>query len=487
MFRRISLRLRIFVSMILLVLVAFGLIAGVTIIQYQTEVDEYHRDRLERKEDAVREHINYVLRTTSFDIERVDNLPVIFREKIFEIANIHNLQINLYDLQGHLLKSSKENFGGDSLDISVPDSLLLNLRNSANKRFVVKKLDGNKIFQSSYSYINDAKFKPLMILNIPYLQEEDFIRREHIEFLSRLGQVYFLMLLIAIAFSYFISRYITQSLKVVSEKMTRMRLGGRNQKITVRQAGEEIQNLVTAYNSMVDQLEDSATKLAAGERENAWREMAKQVAHEIKNPLTPMRLSVQSFENRFDPNAPDATQKLEDFCKSLIQQIDTLSSIASAFSNFSDMPAQNAEEINVTEAVRLALDIFDEKYIMYSASKENIYACFDRSQLIRIVTNLVKNGIQAVSVDKTPRILVQVDTSPSDFTLTVSDNGVGIQPEDAERIFQPQFTTKSSGMGLGLAIVKNIVENNKGRISFSSKPGKGTVFTVRIPRKQAET
>lgn len=469
--------------MILLVLVAFGLIAGVTIIQYQNEVEEYHRERLERKEDAVREHINYVLRTTSFDIERVENLPIIFREKIFEIANIHNLQINLYDLQGHMLKSSKENFGGDSLDTKIPDSLLFKIRNSAHKRFVLIKSEGNRIYQSSYSYINDVKFKPLMILNIPYLQEEDFIRREHIEFLSRLGQVYFLMLLIAITFSYFISRYITQSLKTVSDKMTRMRLGGRNQKIKVRQAGEEIQNLVTAYNSMLDQLEDSATKLAAGERENAWREMAKQVAHEIKNPLTPMRLSVQSFENRFDPIAPDAAQKLEDFCKSLIQQIDTLSTIASAFSNFSDMPVQNAEEIDVTEVVRLALDIFDEKYILFSASKENIYAHFDRSQLIRIVTNLVKNGIQAVSADKTPRILVQVDASPDDFVLAVSDNGVGIQPEDAERIFEPQFTTKSSGMGLGLAIVKKIVENQKGKISFSSKPGKGTVFTIRIPRK----
>lgn len=483
MFSKFSLRFRIFVSMILLVLVAFGLIAGVTILQYRSEVAEYHRDRLERKEQAVKEHINYVLRTTSFDVGRIENLPIIFREKIFEIANIHNLQLNLFDLQGNLLKSSRESFGRDSMQVKLPDSLLLQIRNTPDKRFVIKKLEENKIFQSSFSYINDAKFKPLMILNIPYLQEEDFIQREHYAFLSRLGQVYLFMLIIAIVFAYFISRYITHSLKTVSDKMTRMRLGGRNQKIAVRQAGEEIQNLVKAYNSMVDQLEESAAKLAAGERENAWREMALQVAHEIKNPLTPMRLSVQSFENRFNPDAPDAKQKLDDFCKSLIQQIDTLSSIASAFSNFSDMPVQNSEEINIVEVVRLALDIFDEKFILFSSSKEQIFACFDRSQLIRIVTNLVKNGIQAVSEDKTPRILVQIDELGKDCIITVSDNGSGIDPQVAERIFEPQFTTKTSGMGLGLAIVKKIIENQKGQITFTSKAGKGTVFTVKIPKK----
>jgi len=467
--------------MILLVLAAFGLIAGVTILQYREEVAAYHRDRLERKEDAIREHINYVLRTTTFDVVP-KNIPYIFRDKIYEIANIHNLQINLYDLNGNLLKTSKESFATDTLVTKVKDSILMRVKNAADKRYVVQKVENNQIFQSSYSYLTDAKFKPLLILNIPYLQEEDFIQREHYEFLKRLGQVYLFMLIIAVALSYFISSYITKSLKSVSDKMYKIRLGGRDQKITVKQAGVEIYNLVTAYNSMVDKLEESAAKLAVGERENAWREMAKQVAHEIKNPLTPMRLSVQSLEHRFDPSDPEAKRKISDFCKSMIQQIDTMSSIASAFSNFSDMPAQKNETINVVKVVKLALEIFDEQYILFKPSTDKITAKFDRTQLIRIVTNLVKNGIQAVSEGTTPKILVQLDQNANEVILTVSDNGVGITEDNKNKVFEPQFTTKSSGMGLGLAMVKNIVESKKGKISFVSKPGKGTVFTVVIPK-----
>src|SRR5690606_22883214 len=161
-------------------------------------------------------------------------------------------------------------------------------------------------------------------------------------------------------------------------------------------ASEEIYALVAAYNSMIDELEESAVKLATGERERAWREMAKQVAHEIKNPLTPMRLSVQSFHRNFNPNDPNILQKVEEYSNTLIHQIDTMSSIASAFSNFAKMPAQQNETLNVPKIVKLALDIFNEDYIIFSTEQEEILAKFDRTQLIRVVTNLVKNAIQAL-------------------------------------------------------------------------------------------
>lgn len=301
----------------------------------------------------------------------------------------------------------------------------------------------------------------------------------------RLGGVYLLMLITAIGFAYFVSKYTTRSLETVSDMLGRTDLNKRNEKIIIDDPSEEIEKLVTSYNAMIDELERSAVKLARSEREQAWREMAKQVAHEIKNPLTPMRLSVQSFQRNFDPKDPDVETKIGEFSKTLIQQIDTMSSIASAFSNFAKMPAQQNETLNVVAIVKLALDIFNEDYIHFISNEETIIAKLDRTQLIRVITNLVKNAIQALPEVETPRILVSVSSEEDSVKISVADNGVGITDSFREKIFEPKFTTKTSGMGLGLGMVKNIVETYNGSIDFTSQPGKGTVFTVRFPKAQA--
>ena len=303
------------------------------------------------------------------------------------------------------------------------------------------------------------------------------------EFLFRLGMVYLLMLIIAIILAYFISKYITRSLQTISDKMNRTNLTRENEKIYLESPGEEIGKLVDSYNRMIDELEESAVKLAKSEREQAWREMAKQVAHEIKNPLTPLRLTVQSFERKFDPNDPDIHKKVKEFSKTLIQQIDTMSNIATAFSSFADMPAQQNETLNVVKVVRLALEIFTEDYIHFISDEEEIIAKLDRTQLIRVITNLVKNAIQAVPNVDSPRILVTVASDGPEVKISVADNGVGISDEFKHRIFEPKFTTKSSGTGLGLGMVKNIVENYGGTITFTSKVGKGTVFCIKFPKE----
>ena len=233
---------------------------------------------------------------------------------------------------------------------------------------------------------------------------------------------------------------------------------------------------------MIDELEESAVKLATSEREQAWREMAKQVAHEIKNPLTPMRLSVQSFQRKFDHADPDVYQKLDEYSKTLIQQIDTMSSIASAFSNFAKMPAQQNETLNVVEIVKLALDIFSEDYIVFVADEKEIISKLDRTQLIRVVTNLVKNATQALPENHpNPTIIVSVFQKDNQAIITVKDNGVGISSENSAHIFEPKFTTKTSGMGLGLGIIKKIIENYNGTITFESQPTVGSTFYVSFP------
>ena len=265
--------------------------------------------------------------------------------------------------------------------------------------------------------------------------------------------------------------------------MQQTRLNKRNEKIILDKASSEIEILVDAYNHMIDELGESAAKLARSEREQAWREMAKQVAHEIKNPLTPMRLTVQSFERRFDPLDLQAKEKLKEFSLTLIQQIDVMSSIASAFSDFAKMPTQKKEQIEIISVVKFALDIFTEKYIKYYPEEIELYANLDKTQLIRVLTNLVKNAIQAIDKEENPLIEVKVFSEDSNLIITVSDNGKGIADDVKEFIFEPKFTTKTSGMGLGLAMIRNIIEAYDGSISFTSKEGIGTVFTVVLPKK----
>lgn len=477
-----SLRARIFLSMILLVLGASILIAVVTIFQYREETKDYHRERLIRKETAIRENIDYVLKNTTYPVE-TDRIPLIFKNKIYEIKDIHKLEIFLYDLEGKLLISSKASFVKDSSRGSISTFALEGIKNSIDKHYIEKYKENDFKYQSSFTYITDSQFKPIAILNLPYFEDDEFLNKELREYMVRLGVAYLFMLLLAIILAYYLSKNITRSLKAVSDKITHTRLDKRNKKILTDVSSQEIASLVNAYNGMIDELEISAAQLATNEREAAWREMAKQVAHEIKNPLTPMRLTVQSFERKFDPSDPEINKKMKEYTNSLIQQIDTMSSIASAFSTYAQMPAQQDETLNVVKITKLALEIFNEEFIYFFSEKEELIAKFDRTQLIRVITNLIKNGVQAISElqPEEPRIEVHVFSENNFAIITVMDNGIGVTEENNDKVFEPKFTTKTSGMGLGLAMVKKIVEAYDGDITFNSTEGKGTTFKVRIP------
>ncbi|MFL1010677.1 sensor histidine kinase [Flavisericum labens] len=490
--KKLSLRTRIFLAMILLVLLASVLISAVAIYQYKEQSKDYHTGRLERKEGSIQAHIKRVLngRQNTWEV-KTENIPFIFKEAVYNIADIHKLQINIYDLEGSLLISSKAGLQTSAADKCINADILNAINNNvefnsenevARHRYVDKRKENGEIFQSSYTFISDQKSKPLAILNIPYLEKDDFLDKELYEFLIRIAYAFALVLLMAIVIAFLLSKYITKSLKTISDKINTTRLEKRNQKIEVDDTSEEITTLVNSYNSMIDELEESAIQLARSEREQAWREMAKQVAHEIKNPLTPMRLTVQNFQRKFNPDDENIHTKIDEYSKTLIQQIDTMSAIASAFSNFAKMPAQQNETLNVVKIVKLALDIFNEDYIVFTADAEEVIAKFDRSQLIRVVTNLVKNAIQALPNTENPKIEVHVGATDTDAVITVSDNGMGVAEENKDKVFEPKFTTKSSGMGLGLAMVKNIVETYNGTISFETEKGEGTIFKVSFPK-----
>jgi len=478
----LSLRKRIFLSMLFLITFSTILITVVSLIHFRYEAKEYHKERLSRKENAIKEHIEYILQTTKYPLTS-ENVRNIFRSRIHELSDIHSLEINFFDLNGKLILSSNTNLKKNKPKIQA--EILKNLKNSSEKRIVITKAKENETYiKSSYSYIKDTDFKNLAIINIPYEENSDFYNQEAENFLTRYTQVFGIMFIISILISYLLSSTITKSISQISEKLGITQLNERNQKLKLQPGNQEINGLILAYNNMVDTLEESAQKLAQSEREHAWREMAKQVAHEIKNPLTPMRLTIQSFQRKFDINDPKISQKIHDFSETLIQQIDTMSAVASAFSNFANMPTQQNEQLNLVQVCKTAIEIFNEDYIIFKTSENEIYTFFDRTQLTRIVTNLVKNAIQSIPENQEIKsVVVEILKEDTNFVLKISDNGIGISTENAAYIFEPKFTTKNSGMGLGLAIIKKIIENYNGSITFESEEKKGTLFTVKLPIK----
>ena len=479
----LSLRRRIFLSMLFITTFSTILITVVSLIHFRYEAKEYHEERLSRKENAIKEHIEYILQTSKFPLT-TNNIPSIFKGRILELSDIHSLEVNFFDLNGKLLLSSKS-YIKNKKKPKIKSEILKSLKNSTEKRIVITKVKENETYlKSSYSYIKDADFKNLAILNIPYEENSDFYNQEAENFLTRYAQVFGIMFIISILISYLLSSNITKSISQISEKLGITQLNERNQKLKLEPGNQEINALILAYNNMVDTLEESVQKLAQSEREHAWREMAKQVAHEIKNPLTPMRLTIQSFQRKFDVNDPEISQKLEDFSETLIQQIDTMSTVASAFSNFANMPTQQNERLNIVQVCKTALEIFYEDYVDFISSEKEIYTSFDRTQLTRIVTNLVKNAIQSIPENQEFKsVVVEILKEDANFILKVSDNGIGISSENQAYIFEPKFTTKNSGMGLGLAIIKKIIENYNGSITFESEEEKGTLFTVKLPIK----
>lgn len=477
---RHSLQLRIFLSMIILVVLASGLLAVVTSYHYKTEAEELHQDKLERKENAIKSHIEYIKKTTTYPV-KTDKISLIFREKIYEIEDIHDTDINMYDLKGNLLKSSKASFYKDSLETTIKTDILDSLANSSNKKYVRNFTENNQNYKSSYSYLLDNYFKPIGILNLAYVEDDDFLNKELKAFLKLLITVNIIILLIAIILAFFLTKYIIKSLNQISQKIKSTRLEKTNPKIDFKKAGSELKPLINAYNAMIDELEESAKKLAKTEREEAWQLMARQVAHEIKNPLTPMRLSVQSFQQQYK-NKRISKNEIDDFAKTMIQQIDTLSSIATAFSDFAKMSINHNEIIEINSVIKLTLEIFKGENIKYTPSKNKVYVKIDKPQLIRVMTNLIKNALQATQDIEQAIIEIEVSEIKNDVVIKVKDNGVGIAEDIKNRIFEPQFTTKTRGMGLGLSMVKKIVNNHNGNIKVDAKINSYSIFTITLPK-----
>jgi nitrogen fixation/metabolism regulation signal transduction histidine kinase len=272
-------------------------------------------------------------------------------------------------------------------------------------------------------------------------------------------------------------------LKQIQTSLSGLKLG-KEQKPIEYKGDDEIGVLVQEYNTKLLELQESSEKLAKSEREMAWREMAKQVAHEIKNPLTPMKLRIQHFQRSFDPNADDADERISQFSDSLIEQIEALTNIANAFSNFAKMPKSQFERVDLVRIIRSVVDTFSAEEnirIVTELANEQTFVNADKELMLRVFNNLIKNAIQAIPKERAGLSRIILSHDNKFVSIQVQDNGSGISSDMKDKIFVPNFTTKSTGTGLGLAMVKQIIESHEGQITFESEPG-NTVFTIHLPK-----
>ncbi len=404
---------------------------------------------------------------------------------LINLSNIFNTDINLYDLNGFLLATSRpEIYYRDLAARRMNILAFINLVDLNRSEYLQNEQLGSLDYVSAYVPFYNSDNRVLGYLNLPYFRMQSLLARQISNLIVTVINFTILIILLSMSFAVFISGRLTSPLLMLSRGLASVELGKKGNHL--RYSGnDEIGELVRQYNQMLDELEESAGKLANSEREYAWREMAKQIAHEIKNPLTPMKLNVQQLLRSWRDGVPGFEKKLESFSRNQIEYIDNLSSIASAFSSFAKLPGTNPAVINLLEQMRLTLELFRNtanvtfKVRWPRESKIFIYA--DKEHLNGIFSNLFKNSIQAIPQGTAGVIKVSLETAGDKVLVTVGDNGSGIPPEIQEKLFTPNFTTKSSGMGLGLSIVKKYVEGANGRIWFRSDPGEGTEFNIEFP------
>jgi len=342
---------------------------------------------------------------------------------------------------------------------------------------------GNLDYISAYIPLKNKDNNLLAFINLPYFTRQEELTREVSTMVVAAVNIYVLLLLITFLIAVFISRKITTPLRFIQMKFSEIKLGQQYEKINYN-TNDEIGGLVNEYNRMVSELEKSIEMLAKSERESAWREMAKQIAHEINNPLTPMKLSVQHLQRAWvDKNEKFGTY-LDRISKTLIDEIDNLSAIATEFSNFAKMPKATNEPLDLVTKLNNVINLFSNDNVVFQVNMNSIESApifADKEQISRVFINLFKNAIQSVEKNTTPQIDIHLITNETWNEVRIKDNGKGIPIEMRDTLFRPNFTTKTSGMGLGLAIVKNIIESAGGTITYETEENKGTCFIVKLP------
>ncbi len=391
--------------------------------------------------------------------------------------------LSLYSPEGSILATTREQLFtsglmGPRMDPAAYRALAIDGRSV----FAHTERIGEAVFHSSYRPLLNDRGHVLAYLAVPYFARQSELDDERTAGYVAIVNLFVILFVLSVIAAAVIASWTTRPLHQLQLGLERIQLGTRNEPIPYR-GNDELGDLVRVYNRKVEELRESAEKLARSERESAWREMAKQVAHEIKNPLTPMKLSIQHFERTWTPDAPDAKARMERFSAGLVEQIDALSRIANEFSNFAQMPPAHPQRLDLHDVARSAVALFasETNAAVVLHGETGLMVNADREHLLRVFTNLIKNALQALPDGQRAQVDVFLRSDGVEAIAEVRDNGIGIPEEIRDRIFTPSFTTKSSGMGLGLAMVKRMVEQAGGTVRFETHVGVGSTFIVSLP------
>jgi signal transduction histidine kinase len=406
---------------------------------------------------------------------------------VIKLSKVFVTDINIYDPNGFLVASSRAKiFNSGLLSKQINPLALSDLKRNRKSYFSHIEQIGSLSYISSYIPFYNGKGVLLGYANLQRFGQQRDFELQIQEFIVAIVNVFILLLGISIIFSLIVSNWLTSPLRLLKQKVDSLKIASENQQIDYA-GSDEIGLIVKAYNQKIGELQEASIQLAKNERESAWREMAKQVAHEIKNPLTPMKLSIQHLLRTYDPKDPDSKIRIETLLSSLIEQIDGLTRIANEFSNFAQMPGPIKVETDLIAIIKNAIALFESEVAIKIVLKTNLEAAIlniDKDQWGQALNNLIKNSLQAlIEVDEAV-IIISLEDKPEEdaYIIKVKDNGRGIKKEDLSKVFTPYFTTKSTGTGIGLFLVKQIVENHNGTISFETKENKGTTFSLVIPK-----
>lgn len=490
---QLSIRSQIHSTIIMVSLLSFIVIGIATILFFINRYQRNNQDRLTRAIQIMSSQVQVGL----YGKEKPDSTRLatpVFTPKsdtlIQEISEVHGMDVNLYDTLGDIRITSNPDadiYNSGVLSTKMNPVAYYRLHKMRQVQTVTEETVGRVDYLSVYSPIRNDLGKAVAYLNIPSYSSQAELKQEISNFLVTVVNLNAFIFLIAGAIALFITNRITNSFTLISQKMRDINLRKMNEKI-VWKRDDEIGVLVKEYNKMVQTLDDSAEALAKSEREGAWRQMARQVAHEIKNPLTPMKLSIQYLQKAIDNNSKDVKEMTTNVAKTLIEQIDHLSKIASDFSQFANIGNPKNEVFDLHEMLYSLTSLYEATENLdfhWKPVEQRVLLFADKTQLNRLFTNLLQNAIEASAIRDMRIIRMEEELNGEYITVSICDNGIGIPEQTQSMIFTPNFTTKSSGTGLGLAMSKGIVEQAKGELWFVTKEGEGTTFFVKLPLLRA--
>jgi two-component system nitrogen regulation sensor histidine kinase NtrY len=487
-FFQLNIRTQIQTTIIFVSLFLFLVIGVSTIFFLINRYNRNNQDRLSASLKVITGEIDNRLNSYSSAANVSNPIKQMPRDDLDKIVNniaeIHNADINLYDVNGSLIVSSNPFIYTKGMLSDQMNPLAFFYMNRLNSiEFFNQEKMGDIGFQSIYCPLRLGGGSASAFLNIPSFNTEDELHDEISRFLVTIINLNVFIFLIAGTIAVFLTNRITTSFSLISEKMQEVNLSKTNEVILWKK-NDEIGGLIREYNKMVAKLVDSASALAKSEREGAWREMARQVAHEIKNPLTPMKLSIQYLQKANISGVSNLKELTASVAKTLVEQIDHLSKIASDFSQFAHIGNPRNEVMDLHELLSSLASLYETmEKVMFKWMPEHgkIWIFADKTQMNRLFTNLLQNALEACHDRETCMIGVKEHLFANRVLISISDNGEGIPEPMQSKIFIPNFTTKSSGTGLGLAMSKTIVEQAKGRIWFETEEGEGTTFFVELP------